>query len=350
MHIAGREISSQQSPYLIAEISANHLGKIDEALRLIEAAKYAGADAVKFQCYGPDDITLDCDRADFVVKDGPWKGRRLYELYTVAHTPREWFPLLFSHAKKIGITAFASVFSPGAVDFLETLGCPAYKIASMEIVDIPLIKRAAGTGRPLIISTGMASDEEIYDASFAADIGQTGNHTAFLHCVSGYPTDVAEANLGQLKFLQQYAFQSGISDHSLGWEVPVAATALGAVIIEKHLTMDRFNASEDAGFSLTPIEFKTMVMRVREIWLAMQPSKPESEESSRQLRRSLYAVRDIKAGEKFTPDNVRSIRPSYGLVPKYLPRLLDKTATCDIQYGSALTWEMISHGEEIQDR
>ena len=340
MKIAGREIGSAHSPYVIAELSCNHLGSLDEAKTLIRAAKICGADAIKFQAYTADSITLDCDNPDFIVKEGPWKGRRLYELYTVAQTPFEWFPALFEEAKRHGITAFASVFDPSSVDMLEKLGCPAYKIASMEIVDLSLIKYAAKTGKPLIISTGMASWKEVYDASFAADMGM-GPRSAFLHCISGYPASIEESKLEMIQKLQRYQFGSGISDHTLGWEIPVAATALGATIIEKHLTMSRSSVSEDAAFSLEPEEFAEMCMKVRQIWRAMQPSEAKSEESSRQLRRSLYVVEDMHVGDIFTRQNVRSIRPSYGLPPKNLSDILGRKAIKDIKRGTALSWDLM---------
>lgn len=336
MKIAGREIGSGQPPYIIAEISCNHRGDIREARALIAQAKQSGADAVKFQAYTPDTITLDCDNPDFVIKDGPWKGRKLYDLYSETQTPLDWFPALFECARANEITAFASVFDRSSIDALEKLDCPAYKIASMEITDIPLIEYAAKTGKPIIISTGMADKKEIAEAMIAVPDGEK---LMLLHCISGYPTDIDEAGLGKLL---HYPFPVGISDHTLGWEVPVAATALGACIIEKHLNMHPDNGSEDADFSLTPIEFLIMTRNVRHIWRAMQPSEAKSEESSRQLRRSLYVVADMGAGELFSEQNVRSIRPSYGLAPKYLPTILGKTASCDIKRGTALSMDMIN--------
>jgi pseudaminic acid synthase len=350
MKIAGREIGPGHPPYIIAEISCNHRGDIREARALIAQAKQAGADAVKFQAYTADTITLDCDNPDFIIKDGPWKGRKLYELYSETQTPLDWFPALFDCARENDITAFASVFDRSSVDALEKLDCPAYKIASMEIVDIPLIKYAAKTGKPLIISTGMAHYGEIADA---VDAGGGIDNVAVLHCISGYPSEVAESNLHRMSGLMNPRRHIGISDHTLGWEVPVAATALGACIIEKHLNLSPSNGSEDAAFSLAPIEFKLMTYKVRQIWQAMQPSEAKSEESSRQLRRSLYVVSDIKAGELFTEQNVRSIRPSYGLPPKNLPDILGQRASKDIKRGTALTWDLmepLSSSPEDQDR
>lgn len=335
MNIAGRQISSKLPPYIVAEISCNHLGILENAYKLMEAAKTAGADAAKFQCYEADDLTIDCNKPEFIIKDGPWTGRALYELYAKAGTPRNWFPALFAYGKAIGITTFASVFSPEAVDFLEKLDCPAYKIASMEITDIPLIQHAAKTGKPLIISTGMANDEEIFDACDEAE-GNGLTQAIFLHCISGYPTPIEESNLRCITDWRKRWGKFGISDHTQGWEVPVAATALGATIIEKHLMLHEPYRSEDFPFSMWPETFREMCKKVRAIWQAMQPSERKSEEPSRQLRRSLYVVKDIKQGQQFTSEHVRSIRPSYGMPPKALPMVLKSFAACDIERGTAL--------------
>jgi pseudaminic acid synthase len=339
MKIDGGIISDEEAPYVIAEIGASHQGNLDIAIALIAYAAKAGADAVKLQCYTPDTITLDCDNEDFIIKDGPWRGRKLYELYSHAHTPWEWFPELFAAAEGCGITIFSSVFDKTSVDFLEKLGCPAYKIASMEIVDIPLIQYVLTTDKPLIISTGMATGDEISDA--ADWCNQSG--LALLHCVSGYPTEVRNTNLGALIDLKNsYSCQVGISDHSPGWEVPVAATALGATIIEKHIKLYGDNSSEDAGFAIDPGEFEKMCSAVKNIWMAINMSYGErGEESSRQLRRSLYVVEDMRAGEVFTESNVRSIRPAYGLPPKELPKVLGYEAARDIKRGTALSWDLI---------
>lgn len=326
MNINGREISSEFPPYLVAEISCNHGGKLENALALIDEAKGAGADAVKFQCFLPELLTLDCDKPDFILKDGPWKGRKLYDLYSAAYTPRTWFPKLFDYARTRGITAFSSVFAPEDVDFLEKLDCPAYKIASMEIKDTNLIAYAAKTGKTLIISTGMASNP---DWHYAVEYG--GDNCFLLHCVSGYPTPIEETDLSRM--LGECV---GISDHSIGCDVAIAATALGTVMIEKHLALPDVE-TEDSEFSMMPMEFFDMAQRVRTIWRAMQPSEHKSEESSRQLRRSLYVVKDIKFGEPFTNENVRSIRPSYGLSPRRLNEVLRCTAARDLDRGTALT-------------
>lgn len=335
MEISGRKINWDQPPYVVAEISCNHLGDIDNAYHLIDAAKEAGASAVKFQAYEAETITIDCDRPDFIIKDGLWRGRKLYDLYRKTQTPFYWFPALFSYAKAVGITMFASVFDKSSVDMLEKLNCPAYKIASMEIVDIPLIQHAAKTGKPIILSMGMASEEERINA-VAAVSSRHGVGPIILHCVSGYPTSLSDADLSGLSGC------SGISDHTPGWEIPVAATALGAMMIEKHMTLDRNNRAEDNEFSLEPFEFRGMVEAVNAIWKATTNSgRRDAENASRQLRRSLYVVKDIKSGEVITEDNVKSIRPAYGLPPSDLPRVLGMTAMSDISYGTPLDWGLL---------
>lgn len=337
MQIAGRPIDSKHPPFVIGEISCNHCGDMDKALQLIKAAKDAGADSVKFQAYEADDLTIEHYSPEFQIQAGPWAGRYLHELYTKAQTPFRWFPWLFEQGKRHEITVFASVFSKRGVDMLEKLDCPAYKIASMEIVDIPLIQYAASTGKPLIISTGMATQDDINWACHAAHAGPF----ALLHCISGYPSPIEEANLGRLKkWIEGTETPVGISDHTLGISVPVAATALGAMIIEKHFMLFGTHP-EDEQFSLTCHEFEYMVGKVHAMWQAMQPSEAKSEESSRQLRRSLYVVKDVKANEPFTEENVRSIRPAYGMASKELPRVLSSFAASDISRGSALEEGML---------
>lgn len=348
MRINGRLIAAGMKPYIVAEIGASHGGRLAAAISLIWEAKDNGADAVKFQAYTPDTITIDCDKDDFILKSGPWAGRKLHELYRKAHTPREWFPSLISEAERCGISWFSSVFSEDDVDFLEKLGCPAYKIASMEIVDTGLIAYAAKTNNPIIISTGMASMDDIDRALEAADrAGAHAENVLLMHCVSGYPTPVEEASLADIMALGDTALGKmihgnvGLSDHSKSLEVPIAATALGVCMIEKHIKHLDDNTSEDADFALTPGEFCDMCDAVNRTYLAMQPSQSRSEGASKQLRRSLYAVRDIKCGEAFTRENVRSIRPGYGMSPVFLPALLRHTAACDIERGSALLSEMV---------
>jgi len=333
MDIADRTIGHKLPPYIIAEISANHCGSLERAKLLIKAAKKAGADAIKTQCYDPDTITLNIKRPDFIVQHGLWQGRTLYELYSKAHTPLGWHQALYETAKSEGIPIFSSVFDRSSVDLLEHLGCPAYKIASFEVVDTPLIEYAAKTGKPLIISTGMATAKEILDANYAS-----GKKAAFLHCTSEYPGTIEHAGLARMAEIDQlleYHNPIGISDHTLGHAIPIAATALGAAIIEKHLKLEVAPKSEDDEFSLTSPQFAAMVLAVRQTHEAMKHRPPEVD--GRQLRRSLYVVADIAEGEEFTHDNIRSIRPGYGMAPKMLPRMLGQKATKSYHKGDRLT-------------
>lgn len=337
MIINKRKIGPGEPPYIIAELSGNHMGRIDKLAYLMGLAFGSGADAVKIQCYTADSLTIKSDRADFTIKDGPWRGRTLYELYEKACTPPELVEEAFRLAKRYGTTVFASVFDEKGLELLEKLECPAYKIASMELVDVPLIEKVAATRKPIILSTGMA---DIYEIFGALDKCFTVPH-ALLHCVSGYPTKVEDANLSRMAGLPTKI--RGLSDHTLGWEVPVAATAMGACIIEKHICVSRDDPVEDAAFSLMPEEFREMSEKVRAIWAATQaPKNTQDEDASRQLRRSLYVTADIKKGEAFTKANVRSIRPAYGLPPKELPNVLGKFAARDLERGTALTRNLIT--------
>lgn len=343
--IAGRRIASDAPPFVIAELSGNHNGDIQRAFAIMEAAAAAGASAVKLQTYTADTITIDHDGPGFVIEDGPWAGRRLHDLYAEAHTPWAWHEALFAKAKSLGLAIFASVFDETSIDFLEQLGCPAYKIASFEIVDLPLIARAAATGKPLIISTGMAGLGDI-EAAIGAARAAGGRDLVLLHCVSGYPTPAAEANLATIAHLgRAFGTLVGLSDHTLGVAVSVAAVALGAVVIEKHVTLRRADGGPDAGFSLEPPELALLCAATRDAWAArgtvLYGNKP-SEAASRQFRRSLYAVRDIRAGEVLTAENVRSIRPGFGLAPKHLPRVLGARALQDIAKGTPLDWKIIA--------
>jgi pseudaminic acid synthase len=335
MLIDGKEIKGGYAPYIIAEASCNHGGLLANAMSLIDAAKYAGADAVKFQAYTPDTLTLNCNKPDFIIQDGLWKGKNLYDLYTKTHTPFEWFPKLFKHAKKRDITIFASVFDRSSVDMLRALDCPAYKIASMEITDIPLIKYAAMSNKPMIISTGMAEFPDIKAALEACD----NTNVAFLHCTSEYPGTVEWADLSRMLMMKVFLGPEvpvGISDHTPGPTiVPVAATALCTAIIEKHLMLDDV-PTEDEEFSLRPDDFKVMVNLTKYANEAIR-LRDFVKNPSRQLRRSLYAVEDIKEGEAFTEDNLRSIRPGYGISPKNLPRLLGKKADQNYRKGDRIT-------------
>lgn len=335
MKIADREIKDGLPPYIIAEVSCNHMGGIENAVALIEAAKKAGADAVKFQAYTPDTITLNCNKPDFIIQDGLWKGRTLYDLYEKTHTPFEWFPKLFKAAQKEKITVFSSVFDPSSVSMLERLGCPAYKIASMEIGDTALISCAAKTKKPLIISTGMASTSEILDAKGHAPV------SAFLHCTSEYPGTTEWSDLGRIETLRSLLNRGmetpiGVSDHTKDLVVPLVATGLKAAIIEKHIMADATNDSEDKEFSLDVKDFEAMVKLVKMAHNSIQVRKFASNPSI-QFRRSLYAVQDIPEGDRFTELNIRSIRPGYGVPPKNLTKFLGKSSPQFYRRGDRIT-------------
>lgn len=332
MKIGEREIGGDRPPHCIAEASSNHGRDIKKAIELIKAAKKTGADAVKFQAYTADTITLNCNKLDFIAQSGLWKGRNLYELYRKAETPFDWFPTLFQVAKDIEIPIFASVFDFSSVDLLEHLGSPCYKIASFEVADIPLIKYAASTKKPLIISTGMASDAEVLEANEVSN-----GEAAFLHCTSEYPGTVDLADLDRLDRLSRLLGHHnpvGISDHTIGPEIPIAATVLGAVIIEKHLRLKGLE-SEDSAFSLDPDEFASMVKSVHATHEALKPRPLQT--AGKQFRRSLYAVEDIKKGAIFTKENIRSIRPGFGLPPKMYPTMLGRRAQKDFRKGDPLS-------------
>ena len=346
IEILGRRIGEGHPAYVIAELSANHGQNLDEAMRLVRAASEAGADAVKLQTYTPDTITIRSDREYFRIGGGTiWDGRTLHDLYQEAYTPWEWHRPLMDEARRLGLHVFSSPFDHTAVDFLETLDVPAYKIASFELVDIPLIRRAARTGKPMILSTGMASLAEIDEAVTAArEAGAT--QIALLRTNSGYPAPPDEIHLRTIPHLRDaFSVPAGLSDHTLGIAVPVAAVALGACIIEKHLTMSRAVPGPDSAFSLEPAEFRAMVDAVRVAEQALgtigyRLSKKEA--SSRVFRRSLFVVEDVKAGEPFTDRNVRSIRPAHGLHTRYLDEVLGRRASRDIERGTPLSWELLA--------
>lgn len=339
--IAGRAIGPDGLPYIIAEMSANHNGRIERAFELIEMAKARGADAVKLQTYTADTLTIDHGGADFQIKGGLWDGRTLYELYQEAQTPWEWHGELFAKAKEIGITAFSTPFDRSAVDYLEKLGAPAYKIASFEMTDRALVEYIASTGKPIIMSTGMGNVGEMEEAvGWAREAGC--KELALLHCVSGYPTQPSEANLRTMPHLAaMFDVTVGLSDHTLGTGVSVAAVALGASIIEKHVTLARADGGPDSAFSLEPDELERLVKDCRMAWEALgrvDYAVSESEAPNLVFRRSLYAVADIAEGEIISNRNVRSIRPGFGLSPKHLPDLIGKTATRAIARGTPLAW------------
>ena len=343
--ISGRCIGNQYPPYIIAEMSANHNGNINTAFRIIEEAKKAGADAVKIQTYTPDTITLKSDLPDFQIDGGLWDGRTLYELYEWAHTPWDWHKPIFEHAKKVGITLFSSPFDKTAVDLLEDLNTPAYKIASFEAVDLPLIRYVAATGKPMVISTGMADAEEILEAIGAARDGGC-KELAILHCVSGYPAPPGDYNLHTLLDMKRrHNLVTGLSDHTLGITTAIASVALGASIIEKHFTLDRNGGGPDDSFSLEPAELADLCKSAKIAWESLGSinyERKSSETSNIKFRRSIYAVRDIAEGEIFTDENVKSIRPGFGLAPKYLPDILGKRSKVLIEKGSSIQREHLS--------
>ena len=345
ININGRAIEQNRSVFIIAELSANHNHEFDQAVLLIRAAKEAGAEAVKLQTYTPDTLTIDCDNKYFEIGMGTiWEGRNLYDLYGEAYMPWEWQPKLKKVADDLGLDLFSSPFDPTAVDFLEDMGVPAYKIASFEIVDIPLIRKIASTGKPIIMSTGMATLAEIDEAVTTAR--ESGcEQLALLKCTSAYPASPEEMNLRTIPHLAE-AFQLpvGLSDHTLGIAVPVAAVALGACIIEKHFTLSRSVPGPDSAFSLEPEEFKAMVDAVRtaeKVLGTVHYGVSEREAASRIFRRSLFVVEDIQVGEVLTSKNVRSIRPGNGLAPKYLNDVLGRVAANTLKRGTPLTWDMV---------
>jgi len=342
--IAGREIGPDRPPLVIAELSGNHNGSLDRALRLIDAVADAGAEAVKLQTYTADTITLDCDGPDFAIRGGLWDGRRLHELYAEAHTPFEWHEALFRHARERGLIAFSSPFDETAIELLERLGAPAYKIASFEAVDLPLIARAAATGKPLIVSTGMTTPAEIAQAVTVARASGPGG-VALLHCVSDYPARYEAANLRMVaRLAEDFDCVTGLSDHTPGTAAAVAAIALGAAMVEKHVTLARADGGPDAAFSLEPAELKRLVDDCRNAWTALGEAayrRSPAEEANKQFRRSVYVVRDVPAGAVLTRADVRSIRPGYGLPPKDLPEVLGRRARRDLRRGERMSWDMV---------
>ena len=345
MRIGSREIGAGHPVYIVAELSANHNQEIRHALALIDAAKQAGADAIKLQTYTPDTITIRSDAAPFQVRGGTlWDGRTLYDLYAEAFTPWEWHAELQKAATERGLGFFSSPFDFTAVDFLESLNVPAYKIASPELVDIPLIEKTARTGKPLIISTGMASCEEVEEAVAAAR-NAGAQEIALLKCTSAYPSPPDEMNLKMIPELaRKFGVPVGLSDHSMGIAVPIAAVALGACIVEKHLALSRSMKGPDSEFSLDPDEFKAMVEGVRTAETALgraEFSVGKKEQASRAFRRSLFVAEDVKRGEAFTGKNVRSVRPADGLHPRHLPEVIGKLCARDVASGTPLSWDLV---------
>ncbi len=347
--IDGKKLSDKSDTYIIAEMSANHLHNLDRAKRIIDVAKECGADAIKLQTYRPDTITIDCRGPEFMATPGsPWENMNLFELYKEAYTPWEWHGELMNYAKKVGITCFSSPFDLTAIDLLEELNVPAYKIASFELNDIPLIKKAAMTGKPIIMSTGIADMSDIELALRTCK--EAGNDKVILlKCVSEYPTPYEEINLRTLTNMSEtFDCVVGVSDHSFGSAVAVAGVALGARVIEKHLTLSRKDGGPDGTFSMEPQEFKNMVTDIRNVEKALGKvtyELTEKQKKSKGRSRSLYVVSDIKKGEIFTPDNMRSIRPGYGLHTKYYKDIIGKRASCDIKKGTAMKWNYVEDEE-----
>lgn len=351
--INGQRIGPGEPVYIVAEMSANHNQDFEQAVKILEAAKEAGADAVKLQTYTPDTMTIDCDNEYFRIGEGTiWEGRNLYDLYGEAYAPWEWQPKLREMAIHLGLDLFSSPFDHTAVDFLEEMGVPAYKVASFEIVDLPLLRRIASTGKPIIMSTGMATLGEI-DEAVRTIREAGGEQLALLKCTSAYPAPPEEMNLRTIPHLAKaFGVPVGLSDHTLGVAVPVAAVALSACIIEKHFTLSRDVSGPDSAFSLEPDEFKAMVEAVRTAEKALgkvEYGVTEREESSRVFRRSLFVVQDVQAGEVFTEENVRSIRPGYGLHTRFLEQILGTTAAKRIARGTALDWDLISSSPSPQN-
>lgn len=343
VEIAGRPIGPDNPPYVIAELSANHNGSLDTALKLIEAAAGAGADAVKIQTYRPDTITIKSDKPEFRIKGGLWDGQTLYELYDKAHTPWKWHETLFDKAKDVGITLFSSPFDDTAVDLLESLGAPAFKIASFEAIDLPLIRRVAKSGKPIIISTGMANEDDIKAAVDTAR--QAGcEELVVMHCVSAYPAPPSDYNLRTLADIgARHHVLTGLSDHTLGNATAIAAIALGACVIEKHFTLDRTGGGPDDSFSLQPPELTDLCRDCLTAWEALGKvdySQKGSEAGNAQFRRSLYVVADVKAGDLITPDTVKSIRPGYGLAPRYYDDLMGRRFVRDVERATPMSWDL----------
>jgi pseudaminic acid synthase len=342
--IDGRQIGRDHPPYVIAELSANHNGDLNQALKIIDAAVDAGADAVKLQTYTADTITLDSNADDFQIKGGLWDGQTLYKLYELAYTPWEWHETLFAQARKRGITIFSSPFDTTAADLLDELGAPAFKIASFEAIDLPLIRYVAGKGKPMIISTGMANQTEIAEAVQAARDGGC-EELVLLHCVSGYPAPAEDYNLATMVDMEErFGVPVGLSDHTLNNVSAIASVALGATVIEKHFTLDRNGGGPDDSFSLEPEDLAQLCRDARIAWQSVGTidyGLKSSERANTVFRRSLYAVQDVPKGTVITAEHVRSIRPGYGLAPKHLDTVIGAVARTDISRAQAIQWDLI---------
>ena len=345
MCINNRPIGQNHAPYIIAELSANHNGSLERALQTIDVAHRSGASAIKLQTYTADTMTIDCDRDDFMIKGGLWDGYKLYDLYRWAETPYEWHQAMFEHARKLGITVFSTPFDESAVDLLERLDAPAYKIASFENTDLPLIRYVAETGKPVIMSTGMATEEEVSESVEAARSAGCKD-LVLLHCISSYPAPIDQANLLQMTALaKRFGSMPGLSDHTLGTTASVAAVALGACVIEKHFTLSREDKGPDSEFSIEPSELATLCYDAHDAWSALGYAgfeRQKAEKESKHFRRSIYFVKDMQAGEEITEEHIRRIRPGFGLAPKYFDELIGCKVNQSVQRGTATSWNLIN--------
>jgi N-acetylneuraminate synthase len=343
--INGVKIGPEHPPYIIAELSANHNGSLERALETIDEAKRRGASAIKLQTYTADTMTIESDRPEFLIKGGPWDGYKLYDLYKWAQTPFEWHKAMFEHARKIGITIFSTPFDESAVDLLEKLDAPAYKIASFEMTDLPLVEYVAKTGKPMIMSTGMATGQEIEEAVTTARNAGC-RELVLLHCISSYPAPMEQANVAQLVELGlRFKAVPGLSDHTLGTTASVAAVALGACLIEKHFILNRDDGGPDSGFSLEPDELERLCTDTRDAWAAVGKvgyNRQEAEQPNKIFRRSIYFMRDIKAGDRVSQTDIRRIRPGAGIEPKYFNCLIGKTLKVDVSRGTPTSWEQFN--------
>jgi len=343
--INGRDIGPHKPPYIIAELSANHNGDIQRAFKTIKAARDSGAHAIKIQTYTADTMTIDCDKEEFIIRGGLWDGYKLYDLYKWAETPFEWHKAIFEYAASIGITLFSTPFDESAVDLLESLNTPVYKIASFEATDLPLIRYVASKGKPMIMSTGMCSEHEIEEAVNTAREGGC-KELVLLHCISSYPAPMDQANLRQMHNLAtRFNSLPGLSDHTLGTTASVAAVTLGACLIEKHFTLSRQDKGPDSEFSIEPTELKRLCQDTHDAWSALGNvgfERQLAEESSKRYRRSLYFVKDLKAGQVITETSIRRIRPGYGLAPKHFDEVIGRTVKADVEIGTAVQWEHLN--------
>ena len=337
-------IGTDYEPYVIAELSANHNGSLERAKKSIKAAKDSGAHAVKFQTYSADTMTIDCDRPDFLIKGGLWNGYKLYDLYGEASTPFEWHKELFAYASEVGIDCFSTPFDETAVELLQELKAPAFKIASFELIDLPLIKLVAGTGKPLLMSTGMASEQEIAEAVDTA-LNAGANSILLFHCVSSYPAPVDQSNLRKIVNLRKrFDVPIGLSDHTLGITAAITSVALGACAIEKHFTLSRSDEGPDSEFSVEPPELKALIEGTKEAWLSLGDesfSRPTVESSSLAFRRSIYFVRSLNAGQIIAREDIKRIRPGFGLPPKFFEEIIGRRVKYDVSYGEAVSFEAL---------